>query len=78
MVWDYHVQVCLVLLASLISSSCSVVIRVLASHSSPLNGPGGVFTSCESSEEVFFFLLQQLGGSTLWMLYEIGYQPHCT
>ena len=60
MVWDYHVQVCLVLLANLIGSSCSDVVRVLASHSSPFYGPCGVFTSCESSEKVIFFL-QQLG-----------------
>ena len=61
MVWDYYVQVCLVLLACLIGSS-SVIIRVLVSHSSPFNGPCGVYTSCESSEEVFFFFLEQLGG----------------
>ena len=61
MVWDYHVQVCFVVVLASLGSSCFVLVWVLALHSCPFNGPCGVFASCESFEEVFFFFLQQLG-----------------
>ena len=69
MVWDYHVQVCFVVVLASLGSSCFVLVCLLGLHSCPFNGPCGVFASCESFEEVFFFL-QQLGVEqtvdTLW------------
>ena len=62
MVWDYHVQVCFVIVLASLGSSCFVLVWVLALHSCPFNGPCELFASCESFEEVFFFFLQQLGG----------------
>ena len=58
MVWDYHVQVCFVVALASLGSSCFVLVWVLALHSCPFNGPCGVFASCESFKEVFFFFLQ--------------------
>ena len=57
MVWDYHVQVCFVVVLASLGSSCFVLVWVLALHSCPFNGPCGVFSSCESFKEVFFFFL---------------------
>ena len=62
MIWDYHAPVCFVVVLASLVSSCFVPIWVLTLHSCSFNGPCGVFASCESFEEVFFFFfLQQLG-----------------
>ena len=71
-------KVCLVLLASLIGSSCSDVVRVLASHFGPFYGPCGYLHLVRALKRYSSSSCNSWVWSTQWMLYGIGCQLHCT